>query len=426
MLRNGYENILKWGKLIAFTGFIQAFIQLLGLLSGFLIIRMLSTKEYAFYTLANTMLGTMTVLADGGIASGVMVEGGKVWRDRGKLGIVIATGLKLRNKFAIISIFISMPILFCLLMKHGAGFFQSLLIMLSLIPAFFAALSDSLLEISSKLHQDLSKLQKNQVYTVIGRFVMLTGSIVIFPWTFIALLGNGIPRIIANIPLKKISDIYADKTQKASSNVEKAIVSIVKKSLPGAIYYCLSSQITLWLISVFGSTQSIAHIGALGRLAAVMTVFTVLFNILIVPRFARLEDNKRVLVSRFILIEVFLFIIGLVVIAFVIYLPKQILLVLGNDYSNLSAELTLIAVSSILNMILGVTYSALVARGWIIRPIIYISINIAVQLVLIIRMNLSDTQNVLVFSIIDYLISYIIVLFYFVYKIIKLPEANLI
>src|SRR5260221_2165220 len=152
----GIENgkLFKWAKLLGVTFSAQVLIQLLGLFSGILMIRLLPTAEYAFYTLANTMLGTMTVLADGGISSGVMASGAKVWQDQKKLGTVISTGLMLRKKFAIYSLTISLPVLFYLLHRNNAGLISSLLIILSIIPAFYAALSDNLLEIASKLHQD--------------------------------------------------------------------------------------------------------------------------------------------------------------------------------------------------------------------------------------------------------------------------------
>src|SRR5215217_4304464 len=165
-----FEKIQEWAKLIAMTISAQAVIQLLGLLSGILIVRLLPTTEYAYYTLANTMLGTMTVLADAGISSGVMVQGGKVWQDKTKLGVVVATGLTLRRKFGIVSLLVSLPILIYLLMSHGARVVPSIFIALAIIPSFFAALSDNLLEIASKLHQGIKKLQKNQLFASVGRF----------------------------------------------------------------------------------------------------------------------------------------------------------------------------------------------------------------------------------------------------------------
>ncbi|RYE13089.1 MAG: hypothetical protein EOP51_30380 [Sphingobacteriales bacterium] len=110
-----YLRILEWGKMFTITGSAQSIVQGLGLVCGIIIIRMLPTQEYAFYTLTNTMLGTMTILADGGIASGVMAQGGKVWQDKTKLGKVLATGMSLRFKFALAGCLLLSKPLLCLM-----------------------------------------------------------------------------------------------------------------------------------------------------------------------------------------------------------------------------------------------------------------------------------------------------------------------
>jgi len=129
-----------------------------------------------------------------------------------------------------------------------------ILIVLSLIPAFLAALSDSLLEVAPKLLQDIGNLQKNQISANIGRFFMLVIFLFLFPWTYIAILASGIPRIMANIRLRKISAPYADLNEKSDPVARKEILTLVKRIMPGAIYYCFSAQITIWLISLVGST----------------------------------------------------------------------------------------------------------------------------------------------------------------------------
>ena len=416
---------VAWIKLITITGFSQIIIQLTALISGVLIIRLLPTKEYALYTLANAMLGTMTVLADGGISTAVMAQGGKVWQDREKLGVVMSSGLELRKKFGIVSLLISMPVLFYLLVHHGAGYFTAILIIAAMVPAFFAALSDSLLETASKLHQDIKKLQKNQLATGIGRFVLIVGSLIIFPWTFVAILGNGIPRMWANLQLRKMSNVYADPLQKSNNEVKKEIISVVKRTLPGAIYFCVSGQIAIWLISIFGSTASIAHIGALSRLTTVLSLFTVIFNTLMVPRFARLAENAKLLLARFVQIQIALFAICILIVLSVTIFPSQILQILGKGYLNLNTEMLLITISSCLAMLAGVTYSVVVSRGWILKPVINISINILFQLVLIFTLDLSKTRNVLIFSIVDFLVGYIIILVYFLYRVFKLKSTYL-
>lgn len=92
------SNLFTIIKLFIVTGGAQILIQAIGFISGIMVIRLLSPQEYAYYVLANTVLGTMVVLADGGVSSGVMSQGAKVWQDKIKLGLVFSTGIHLRKK----------------------------------------------------------------------------------------------------------------------------------------------------------------------------------------------------------------------------------------------------------------------------------------------------------------------------------------
>jgi O-antigen/teichoic acid export membrane protein len=278
-----YDSVINWGKLISITGSAQIIVQAVGFACGILIIRLLPVQEYAFYTLANTMLGTMTVLADSGISTGVMAQGGKVWQNKEKLGAVLATGIALRKKFGIASILVSIPILGYLLMHNGASIVTTSLIVMALIPAFYAALSDSLLEIVPKLHQTILPLQKNQVSVGLGRLVLTGLTMFVFPWAFIAILAAGLPRIWGNIQLSKIGYGFADENQQPDKEIRIEILALVKRIMPTSIYYCISGQITIWLISVFGNTNSIAQLGALGRLNMLLSLFSVIITTLIIP-----------------------------------------------------------------------------------------------------------------------------------------------
>lgn len=415
----GYEKAMYWGKLVTITGSAQILIQLLSLLSGILIIRLLPVQEYAFYTLANTMLGTMTVLADGGISSGVMAEGGKVWQDKKKLGIVLATGLDLRKKFAVGSLIVSVPILTYLLWYHGASWLTIFLITLALIPAFFAALSDSLLEIIPKLHQHIKPLQKNQINVSAGRLLLSGLTLFIFPWTFIALLANGIPRIYGNIRLKGIAYLFADKNEKAEIETKKAMMRIIKKVMPGAIYYCLSGQIIIWFISIFGSTTALAQVGALSRLIIIFNLFAILFATLITPRFARLPNIKALIMRRFVQILQGTIILSILLITIFYLFSKNILWILGDDFSGLTKEVILISVAGCVSLISSCTNQLLSARGIIVPPIGFIFWTIGVQVGVAFTLQLSEVAGVLMYGIYTTSAIFFIRIFYFISKIRK-------
>ena len=414
-----YAKALEWSKVLAMTGFSQMIIQALALIGGIIVIRLLPTNEYALYTLANAMLGTISILADGGISNSVLAQGGKVWQDKKALGTVLVTGIDLRRKFALVSLSISLPILIYLLLKHGASVVTACLIAASLVPAFYAALTDALYEVPVKLNQDIKSLQKNQVLANCGRFLMLAVSLFFLPFTFMAMLANGIPRIWANYKLRKITTKFADLSQSVDTEVRGNIVSMVKRTLPGSIYYCISGQISIWIISFYGNTSGIAEVGALGRLTAGLALITTVVTTVVVPRFARLKASSNILLARYIQIMLLLIFLSVAVCGIVYLFPTQVLSILGKEYLNLEVEVLLMSIIGCLYMIYGVSLNLSVARGWVLPPVLYILADISLQLALIYFLDLSTTKMVLVSALILITMNVLMSAGYFCYKIFK-------
>lgn len=414
----------EWLRLSSLTGGTQILIQAIGLISGIIVIRLLPTTEYALYTLANTMLGAMVVLADSGIGAGVMAESGKVWKDKAKLGTALSTGLDLRRKFAVGSLIVAAPVLIYLLHYHGASWWMSVLIMVSLIPAFISSLSGSIFQIPLKLKQDIAPLQKNTLIEGLGRFAMVF-SLFLLPWTFIAILGAGIPRLITNIRLRKLSSGYADWSQKPDREVRKRILTMVKRLMPGAVYFVVSGQISVWLISIFGTTTSVAEIGALGRIAIVLTVVSTIFGTLVYPRFARLPQNSKILMKRFLQIVGLLFVIAVGATVVVGFLSDQILWVLGENYQNLNIELVMSVAASSFALISAGAFTMSTNRGWAIHPAISIPVNIASIILGIVLIDISTLKGVLLFNLFIVAIRILMSVSYAIIKIIQNNKRNL-
>ena len=235
-----YQKYLQFGKLAGITASAQFLVQAISITSGILIIRQVPTHEYAYYTLVNTALGAMAILSDGGIASGVMSQGGSVWNDPKSFGTVLVTGLALRRKFALYpSHSLTTTDLF-IVFKRGVNpnnrFANHLPHSCILFYSFRQPFGDPL-----KLNKKVTLLQKNQVQVNVFRLVMLM-SIFVFPWAFIAILCAGIPRIWGNFKLKNLSFQFANRAQPRSVTVQKELYAISKRVIPGAIYYCLSGR----------------------------------------------------------------------------------------------------------------------------------------------------------------------------------------
>lgn len=394
-----YDNVMQWSKLISITGSSQIAIQIINFVCGIFIIRHLTITEYALYTLAYTMLGSMDVLADGGIVSGVTAEGGKVWKEKSKLGSVIATGMNLRKKFAVASILINGAVLIYLLVHNNASWYYALLILLTLIPVFYANLSDALLEIAPKLNQDIKPLQKNQLLANFGRLLLIIPAVFFAPFAPVVLIATGIPRIIANIKLKKISDKFASPNEHENSEVKKNIIRMVKRILPGDIYNIFSVQITFWILSIVGSANAIAQVGALFRIGMALSLMSVIFNTIIIPRYSRMQEERKKLKENMIKIQLLLVGLGFAIVFVTWLFASQIIWLLGDNYANLEFELVLSIIILYLNIIANVISSMCRGRGWVLNPLLSISINLSTIIIGAFLLDIRSLVGVLLLNI---------------------------
>ncbi|WP_116107084.1 lipopolysaccharide biosynthesis protein [Lewinella sp. IMCC34191] len=405
-LTSASPKLFKWGKLLGVTGGAQLLIQATGFICGIFIIRILTSEQYAYYTLANTMLGTMTVLADGGISTGVMALGGKNWKSREELGKILATGMHMRRQFAVGSLLVSLPILFFLLQEQGMIWWQSVLLILCLTPTFWAALSGSLLQVVPKLHQDVNDLLKINVSINISRVLITLPFVFFFPFASVAILATGASQVMGNLRFRKLSLRKADWKTEADPLYREQIMGTVKRILPGSIYYCVSGQITVWLVAIFGSTESIANLGAIGRLMVVLTLVRMVVDMLITPRYARLPAEKKAIIARFFQILALVALLCSVIVAGVYLFPEEFLWILGDKYADLEYEVFLMTISSCLSLISGTAHNLSTSRGVIPNPYLFIGTTIVSQIALLVFVvDYTTLAGVIMFSIYGSLIN---------------------
>jgi len=235
----------------------------------------------------------------------------------------------------------------------------------------------------------------------------------IFPWAVAAILASGLPRIYGNIKLRKIADFFTEPGQIPDPAVKKEIIRIWKKSMPGLIYYCISGQLTVWLISLFGNTFAVAQIGALGRIVMLLNLFSAVFSTLVAPRYARLPTTPALLKKKMLQIQLGLIVFIIVIIGVIYLFSGQILWVLGDGYIGLDYELVLLMTGSCFSLMTGLIYFLTSGRGWILTPWVYVTGSVVATLIGLFLFNVTSMQGVLLFNI---FISVCQLLMYIVYS----------
>src|SRR3954466_10714670 len=104
------RRALHRARVVGSFAMVQGVVQFIGFLSGILLVRALSQHEYAWFTIANTMQGTINLLADIGISVGLISIGGRVWQDRRRFGELVNTALSLRKKLGAAAIMVVAPV----------------------------------------------------------------------------------------------------------------------------------------------------------------------------------------------------------------------------------------------------------------------------------------------------------------------------
>lgn len=397
---NFIKRIAAGGLLKAvFTfGSAQVLVQAISFVSGLLIVRLLAPDQYALYTLANAMLGTLTILADSGVSAGALAQGGKVWQSREKLGAVMVTSMRLRRRFAVISIAVTMPILGYLLIHHGALWLDASAIIVLVVVSFQITFANILYEIAAQLHQNLNLVSKVRTETGLLRLLTLLSTVSVWPYGFVAIAASGLPQLWANRSLRKQSSKLVDWDQKEDPQVKKETLRLVRRVMPNSIFYCINSQIVIYLVSIFGTTANVAQLGALGRITQVFSILLLVFNMVVLPRFARLQNGK--MLSAYLLCSLMgLSLIAAVLATVVALLSDSLVNILGPSYRGLGPELTLAAIGALVALLSKATQGMGNARGWVVSPIFLIGTTVIVQACLIIALDVSTLRGVLVFGI---------------------------
>jgi O-antigen/teichoic acid export membrane protein len=386
---------------------VQVAVQLMGAVSGILLVRTLSQSEYAYFILANSMQATMGILADSGVGIGLSAIGGKVWQDRHRFGELISTALRLRRYLAAIAAAVVGPILIWLLVSNGASKAYAGVITLAVLLALNYQLLGGVLGIVPRLHSQISRVQKLDAMVAASRLVLLAAAYFIFLDAAVAFFAGIVGIIAQYIFLKRWTTDNIEPHAPVNKEDRATMLGIVKHQAPNGVFYCLQGQLTVWLISIFGNTQNIAEIGALGRLGMIFSVISAVMASIVLPGFARCQSPALLRRRYFQIISGFC-LMGVGLIAIAAFFPDQLLWILGSKYAHLRSELLLMMILSAANALITAMWSLNATKAWIQYSWLNIPGVILAQVALLSFVDISSVKGVLVFGILSLLPTFLL------------------
>lgn len=381
-----------------FTG--QISVQLIQLISGFLLIRFLTLEEYAQYGAYLAFQMVFVMLVEMGISQSIIPLVGTRITDKQLIAGYIQAALRIRRLTFFIFLGPAVVLFPIFVSKHNWGSEIIILFIISLVPMLYFSGWKTIYQTYYLINRDITFIYFAQFTSEISRLIIIILFYVqgiLTPW-IAAYIGLGALIIEGSILVitcnKKTPHVALD-----SSKHELEIKNYMKPLIPGILFSTVQTQITVIIATLFGKTENIAEVAALGRIAQIFVVLHAFNNKIIGPYIASREKGDVLGKYIMIMIPATLMTISLYYIGS--QFPEPFLYVLGDSYAHLKDELGLMLLNASLLYVLALMWTVQASRKWIWwwMPLIGIPGTIIVQVVCAIFLDLSTTTNVILFSI---------------------------
>lgn len=395
------RRALHRARVVGNFAFVQGVVQVISFLSGILLIRRLDQREYAYFTIANTMQGTLNILADIGISIALVSIGGRVWQDRHRFGQLVNTALGLRRKLGFVAVIVVAPVTYYLLARNGASTGYTAVLIVAVLVGLAVQLSIGVLSVVPRLRSDIGRIQTIDLTGAVARFLALVALMYLFLNGGVALAVGSATLLLQYWMLKRYVAGVIDVNAPENAEDRAAMLGFIRSQAANAIFFCLQGQITVFLISIFGRhVSSIAEVGALGRLAMIFAVLSHLLANVFAPAFARCHEKQR-LRWQYAAIVGAVALFSLAIIATALFFPRAFLFVLGGKYSHLDHELLLMVGGAVVTAMASTLWSLNAAKAWIAGSWLYIPLTLATQLALIPFTDFGSVPGVLIFNLVS-------------------------
>ena len=395
------RRALDRARVVGHFAIVQAIVQVVGFLSGILLIRHLDQREYAYFTIANTMQGTLNTLADIGISVGLVSIGGRVWQDRNRFGQLIKTASNLRRKLGALSALVITPILFFMLTKNSAPIAYTFVLIALVLAGLSVQLKLGVLSVVPRLLSDIRRIQTIDLVGASFRFLVLVALMFVFLNSAVAVAVGSATLFLQYLMLRHYASRVVDLDAPENEEDRSAMQQFIRKLAANAVFFCFQGQITIFLIGFFGrDINSVAEVGALGRLAMVFTVLTNLLTNVFGPAFARCHDPKR-LRWQYAAIVGGVTAFSVVLVSAAVLFPDAFLFVLGGKYAHLERELVLMVSGAVIGALTTTFWTLNASKAWIAGSWLYIPLTLATQIALIPVTDFSSVRSVLMFNLLS-------------------------
>ena len=276
------------------SGFLlgQGAVQASNVLIGLFLVRFLSVEAYAQFGVATAFQSVFSVLMDLGFAGTIIPLVGDRHRDHAVIGRYVRAARHLRDHtFLLLAPIASIAFLITVHRRHWSPTLQAALIASILLSLY----SGGLVSFFSAPLFLASRLRAYYVPQVIGgcarilAYLALLGTGALNAWT--AAVCGALNVTLNGWLIRRAGRRYLLWPDHDDPAANRELLRYVIPATPAIVFSAFQSQISLFLISFFGSTVNIAEVAALSRIGQIFVVISAFNTVVVEPYIARLRSR---------------------------------------------------------------------------------------------------------------------------------------
>lgn len=377
-------------------------------ISGFLIVRLLSKSEYAAYTIAASLQTLLNALTDCGIGWGLNAVGGPIWNDSSRLRGLIQIALRLRGYLTIVAVPMTVASAIYLLRKNSVSWTNTAALTAIVIGTIWGTFLTTIYGTSLRLRALYTTAQKFDLLAAFLRLALVASFAFFFLNAIAAVAITALTATLQGLLVRRKTDKLLPAEPKEEESDRRALIGLMKKQALATLFFAYQGQITIWIISIFGSTEKVADVGALTRLAVLFAIIGSIVTGLTAPTLARC-NSLRQLVQLFAIELLAYSVFATTLFVLSLIFPETLLWILGGRYSSLTHEVPLLVGAAVIGGLITIIHSLALSRGWIWQTWMIPITTLAVQLISAAFLDLDTVSGVLWFGIFSSLPSLLIV-----------------
>jgi O-antigen/teichoic acid export membrane protein len=406
-MRAFFRRWQSWIQRLAAYGGVQILVQLVNAASGFVLVRTMEKEHYAWFTLVNSLLATLSILTDSGLGSAMMSLGGQHFDDKPRFASLMLTSRRLRMKFMLMAAVVTLPAGWWLLAHNGAA---PWLIVSLLALVFVTSLSSAegvVLGAVNKLERRVDRILQADVCVSLSRLGGVLLGCLAGMNALLAAAATAVAQWAQILLLRRQTRVSLSVGQVSEEEWKPPMMKVVRELFPLCLFQAVQGHLTTWVLGIFAVTSDVADVGALSRFGIVFSLLGLPFVQLLCPVIARTSDPVRLKKLCWLAVGGYALVASLLALCGVLF-ADFVLWVLGGEYRHLKTELAWYLGAQTLGSVATATWGVAFTRSWVRRGWLVAPITLVLQAVAATQLNLTDVRHAIAFGSISQLVGGVI------------------